>query len=211
MYTFESSLRRIGDMPVFPEPVIKDEPMLFSASVRCARESGGAITQAFLNRLPGGWDGHDTIIDTRVHMLMPGWYPCIPGWHHDDVPRSRADGQPNYDTPEYKAVHIMALVNGGICPTLFAVGDITLPRVPDGEVVYEKWHPLVEAATELRVMECAAQGIYQFDWQSFHRGQKARASGWRWFGRASRRTHRQQRNEIRRQVQVYLEYPNKGW
>lgn len=25
--------------------------------------------------------------DVKVHMLMPGQYPCIPGWHADFVPR----------------------------------------------------------------------------------------------------------------------------
>lgn len=26
-------------------------------------------------------------IDVKVHMLMPGQYPCIPNWHFDMVPR----------------------------------------------------------------------------------------------------------------------------
>jgi hypothetical protein len=25
--------------------------------------------------------------DVKVHMLMPNQYPCIPGWHTDNVPR----------------------------------------------------------------------------------------------------------------------------
>ena len=25
--------------------------------------------------------------DVKVHMLMPGQYPCIPNWHFDNVPR----------------------------------------------------------------------------------------------------------------------------
>lgn len=27
------------------------------------------------------------IVDVKVHMLMPGQYPCIPNWHCDFVPR----------------------------------------------------------------------------------------------------------------------------
>lgn len=27
------------------------------------------------------------ICDVKVHMLMPGQYPCIPGWHRDMIPR----------------------------------------------------------------------------------------------------------------------------
>lgn len=27
------------------------------------------------------------VVDVKVHMLMPGEYPCIPNWHRDFVPR----------------------------------------------------------------------------------------------------------------------------
>lgn len=33
--------------------------------------------------------------DVKVHMLMPGQYPCIPGWHVDMVPRG-ADGKQDF-------------------------------------------------------------------------------------------------------------------
>ena len=29
----------------------------------------------------------DYAVDVKVHMLMPGQYPCIPNWHLDFVPR----------------------------------------------------------------------------------------------------------------------------
>ncbi len=29
----------------------------------------------------------DYLVDVKVHMLMPGEYPCIPNWHRDFVPR----------------------------------------------------------------------------------------------------------------------------
>ncbi len=61
---------------------LKSEPMLFRATREFARFVGGPLTKAFLNAL----DWEDCLIDSRVHMLMPGMYPCIPGWHHDDVP-----------------------------------------------------------------------------------------------------------------------------
>lgn len=32
-------------------------------------------------------DVDDYVIDVKVHMLMPGEYPCIPNWHLDFVPR----------------------------------------------------------------------------------------------------------------------------
>jgi len=30
-------------------------------------------------------------VDVKVHMLMPGQFPCIPNWHGDAIPRD-ADG-----------------------------------------------------------------------------------------------------------------------
>lgn len=37
------------------------------------------------------------VVDVKVHMLMPGQYPCIPNWHGDFIPR---DGDGNL-MPEY--------------------------------------------------------------------------------------------------------------
>jgi hypothetical protein len=34
--------------------------------------------------------------DIKVHMLMPRQYPCIPGWHVDNVPRA-SDGRQEFD------------------------------------------------------------------------------------------------------------------
>lgn len=208
---FNSQIILGASLPQFSNEQIKNEPMLFNCSIVAAHALGGPITRAFIdagNFLP------DAVIDTRSHMLMPGWYPCIPGWHHDDVPRSRSDGQPNYETPEYHTGHAMALINGGICPTQFAIGECSLPDVPLGDVIYKRWHPLVEQLCQhhmLHRVDAPSNQIVWFDWQSFHQGVAAKRGGWRWFGRASFGTHRKPTNEIRRQVQVYLEFPMEGW
>lgn len=97
---------------------IKNEPMLFSCDCIHARRLGGPITHAFLDSLPTDWLlADDFVVDSRVHMLMPGWFPAIPGYHHDDVPRSREDGQPDYIAPAYRSEHVMMLVNAEVCPT----------------------------------------------------------------------------------------------
>lgn len=31
----------------------------------------------------------DYLVDVKVHMLMPGEYPCLPNWHRDFVPRDK--------------------------------------------------------------------------------------------------------------------------
>lgn len=199
----------------YSQEEIKNEPMLFNCGSYYADKFGGSITKDFLDSLDeSGIDLTSVVIDTRVHMLMPGWYPCIPGWHHDDVPRSRVDGQPNYINPEYRSQHVMALVNGDICPTQFAVGDFEVSEIPLGEVVYKKWH--VEVESQLNCGSCSvvkapSNKLIHFDDRSFHQGAPSSGSGWRWFGRASWNTHRVPTNEVRRQVQVYLENPMEGW
>lgn len=60
--------------------------MFYRADMGFAWKHGGPITQDFLGLLPQDWYDSPVTIDSRVHMLMPGWYPCIPGMHHDDIP-----------------------------------------------------------------------------------------------------------------------------
>jgi hypothetical protein len=146
---------------------------------------------------------------------MPGWFSAIPGFHHDDVPRTTPSGQPNYVAPEYHSEHLTGLVNAEIAPTLFALGEHRLPMIEDG-VIYRAWHPIVEEQLRdgiLTPYKMRSGGYVQFDWQSIHTATKAIGSGWRWFIRLSRNTDRQKTitNEIRHQVQVYLEAPMDGW
>ncbi len=206
----------------FTQDEIKNEPMFFNSSVEYAWSKGGPITKAFLKALPAVWDGG--VFDSRCHMLMPGWYPAIPGWHHDDVPRPiiptgqhfLTAGQPDYDNPRYKSRHIMGLVNGVICPTKFVFGKCEMQDVPSGELVYRQWHKEIESLIkdgQVLVRDCPDNHLVAFDWQAFHTGVKAISNGWRWFGRISINTDRTKNmtNEIRSQVQVYLEFPMEGW
>lgn len=192
---------------------IKAEPMFFSANFSHAYENGGPITREFLYKLGPEWK--DGVFDSRVHMLMPGWYPCIPGYHHDDVPRTREDKQPNYENPEYHSLHVMATVNGVICPT-YGIENrgVVVPSVSVGEKVYEKWHKWLTAAiSDGMYLEhiLPSETLIHFDSNFFHRGSKAVTSGWRWFGRISRNTNRTITNENRTQVQVYIDDPDAGW
>jgi len=232
MHSIDSRFTVGARLPEFDEATVKAEPMFWSATPKFAWENGGPITRAFLAAAFGitladyaGWKLRDSVagnycFDSRVHMLMPGWFPCIPGWHHDDVPRSRSDGQPNYDNPEFKSKHILALVNGDICPTEFAVGQADYPDVPlfSKSPIYKVWHECVEEDIRegtLERVQAPSNRLLHFDWQTFHQGTRAVKRGWRWFGRltwdAGYEQGRPHHNEIRRQVQVYLENPMEGW
>lgn len=202
---------------------IKNEPMFFNSGVEYAYDFGGEITRSFIDNLPNEWL-IDAVFDSRVHMLMPGWYPAIPGYHHDDVPRPDIPvgqhfltaGQPDYDNPRYKSRHILGLVNASICPTHFAIGKCVMPEVPDGGLIYREWHKGVEkllSEGKLERVEAKDRTLIEFDWQTFHTGSKTLSNGWRWFGRISKNTDRVNKlsNEIRRNAQVYLEFPMAGW
>lgn len=202
---------------------VKNELMFFNSSPTFAYNNGGPVTRSFIDKIPADWMVN-SVFDSRVHMLMPGWFPAIPGYHHDDVPRPTIEpgkhfitaGQPDYDNPRYRSEHIMGLVGGEVCPTHFAIGECTMPRVPDGQLIYRTWHEEVLKLLDngkLTLREAPDRTLIYFDCDAFHTGSKAIGSGWRWFGRLSRNTDRAKTitNEIRRQVQVYLEFPMEGW
>jgi hypothetical protein len=200
------------------DAMLKNEPMLFGASMEFARWEGGALTRAVLDDIRRIWpDAGDVVIDSRVHMLMPGWYPCIPGWHHDDVARGM-DGQPDYDAllrGGPKPDHLLILVNSDVAPTEFYDDVTVMPRVSG--TVYGHWNTMLNQHIERsfafsrRIVQATDRTWHEFDCTTFHRGVKATRNGWRWFLRASKGTSRVPTNEVRRQVQVYLDQPEAGW
>lgn len=221
-YTFTPKFTRLGDVFQSNEfqptaDQIKNEPMFFSCGMKYLQDNGGPITRFILNQLaeivPEDMvhSLRRSIIDTRSHMLMPGFYPCIPGWHHDDVPRSRRDGQSNYDSPEYKSQHLMVVIGETAFPQFLKVPTV-MPKIPEGLTVYKAWDTIINSSHTSDDFYTVGNGdIYHFDWQTFHRGMPAQKFGWRWFIRFSWDTQRPVLNEIRNQVQVYLSDINQGW
>lgn len=239
MHTFNSQIRRGSKLPDFTQDEVKNEPMFFNCDPNFAFKNGGEITKSFLTKflvdiameaghkdpfLPKEMfqDSHtlsdrlqyNFIFDSRVHMLMPNWYPCIPGYHFDDVPRTLPNGQPDHKNPIYRSRHCLALVNGDICPTQFALCEAEFSEVGDNEIAYKKWHPEVInhiKSCKLITILAPTNTLIYFDWNTWHQGTRCIRSGWRWFGRLSWNTNRKPTNEIRKQVQVYLEFPMEGW
>lgn len=216
-WTFDSTLNVLGEMQPRSVEEIKNEPMLFSCDAYAALAEGGPITRQFLNFLPkpNGW-----IIDSRVHMLMADWYPCIPGWHHDDVLRTRSDGQPNYydllDRPEIR--HVFVVIDAIDQPTHSLTEYITSPVTLEmpfdplvGQTIYGKWNDDINQMTGLVKSNVESGQVLEFSTSDFHRGVPATTSGWRIFLRASKNSTRKITNERRNQVQVYMPAPEAGW
>lgn len=214
MHAFNSQIKLSGKLPDYSTDVIKNEPMLFNCDLATAKDSGGPITRKFLNSLSDEfYNSPDLIVDSRVHMLMPNWFCCIPGFHHDDVPREREDKQPEYNNPSYRSKHCMAIVGGGSA-TEFALGEAEFPEIPLNEVCYKVWHPIVVEkikSGELQSFSVPFGQLIYFDDRSWHQGTPAFENNWRFFIRATIQTGRKPTNELRRQTQVYMECLTEGW
>ena len=164
-------------------------------------------------------------VDTRVHMLMKGMIPCIPGWHHDDVQRSGKDNQPDYDH-ELRAMHAIFLINADVAPTEFAVGIAPFESHSGEGSMYGQWSKEVDAhiaVDRLKVVKSPdCQWVY-FDDRSWHRGVECPVKfGHRLFIRVGmhyrmvdgERVFEQppsRANQVRRNAQVYMQYPAQGW
>ena len=125
----------------------------------------------------------DKLIDVKVHMLMPGQYPCIPNWRRDFTPRdSLGERLKGWRAPKDDPLMWMWLSGP----------PLTLYR----------------SASELTEFEKSEQAWHSFTRNDAHRGQKATEHCWRGFIRvipeAFVHEHTINVGQIRRHSQVYL-------
>lgn len=76
-----------------PQDVVKNTPSLWQADLDTAIRYGGELTRAALGAMEIRGDKRFVLVDTKVHMLMPGQCPSIPGWHTDGAPRAISPGR----------------------------------------------------------------------------------------------------------------------
>ncbi|MHC0508772.1 hypothetical protein [Achromobacter aegrifaciens] len=200
---------------------IKIEPMFFRAEPRYADAAGSWMTRRFLMAAKQVWGDLDgCLLDTRWHYLMPGMYPCIPGWHVDDAPRdpNKWGGQPDLWTEGKGPEHLLCVVDAGTGSlTQFLTADLRLSKTliveqfeAEGTNFYQSADALIERSKAMRVLVTPGD-IVEFDSRSWHRGMPATGSGFRWFARLTRGSHHKPVNEIRTNSQVYLTATNFGW
>jgi hypothetical protein len=161
------------------------------------------IAKLLLDNIPHG----EYIVDSRTHMLKPGWLPCIGGWHYDEVKRD-AEGKLDWDNNIDKTHYLLILDFGTGSMTQYV--NMSIPEIKN----YEKLNSLIKVAEEdlcIDIETCDNNSIYMFDCLDAHKGQKATGDGWRYFIRATANTQREYTNEIRYQTQVYIEDEYKGW
>jgi hypothetical protein len=198
-----------------------NETMLFSADLPFARKHGGPITQVALDALEAAHpELHRNaayapdltgIIDTRVHMLMPGMIPAIGGWHCDAVPRIGGifKDQPDPRLYDERVTHYtITMAQGETSRTAFLMEPIDV-SLPPGERVWTAMHKEITRKPR-RVLYGSHNSVVKFDLGTPHKASVTSTPGWRFFFRYSLYKSTP-RNQIRRQVQVYIPHEGHGW
>lgn len=213
MLTFNTGLKfgkRYHTLPTGTS--LKNLPQVYRGDLQFTRLLRGfdkgwqRLLDILEDEMTGGFD--HVSIDTRAHMLQPGWYPCIPGWHCDDF--YRPNGQPDLEQVPYQR-HIMVVLGASSLPE-FITEPLTMH--PVHTKVYEHYNSKLEQLDELEGLkkEQVEPGrVIVFGPRDFHRGLPATEAGWRYFIRLTQSNHREPTNELRTQTQVYLTETGKGW
>ena len=203
--------------------LIKNTFGLFRASVEDALRYGGDITREAIGAMNIRNDKKYVLVDVKIHMLMQGFCPAIPGWHTDGVPRPNmsASGkgapdiqlQETMDSPRY---HL--LTTGDHCSTEFVrKRDIPMnvPDVPSNKLysdINKQMTDLVQAG-ELQTFTKPRQ-IVEFDWWELHTAVYAKRFGWRYLIRVTESDTMAPltnlRDVLKTQAQVYTP-ANIGW
>lgn len=206
---------------------IRHQPQLFRASAEYAYRLGGPYMRSFINSLPLSKDFKYISIDSRVHMLMPGWLPCIGGWHCDDFWRPTGK-QPDLEGMPDSRHHTLVLGYTAMTEFISEPFELEVPGESQlqGRNLYgvlgarlngmlssidSDDRPRLGAPPFLRTTKCESGSVVTFDNRVFHRGTVADKSGWRLFIRATESNHWEPKDEIRTQTQVYLLESEVGW
>lgn len=209
------------------QELIENTPTLARCSIEDAAVYGGTLTREALGAMQLRGDRRYIVVDTKVHHLLPGFIPSIPGWHTDGVPRGDsmspiAHGAPNLrmqvEAGEEDAPRYHLLVTGEHCPTQFFTRPITFDVDLDtiGTDLYQRMTVQVNDAIEhLKfadkhypcTWDTPENTVVEWDWWNIHRAQQATGRGWRFLIRVTETDHiepRRSPNEfLRRQNMVY--------
>jgi hypothetical protein len=204
---------------------IKNTPSLWNASLEDALKYGGDLTKAAIGALDLKFDRKYIIVDTKIHMLMPNFYPAIPSWHTDGVPRGENLNPSFKGNPDIFAQEDMSdtrfhlLVTGEGCKTEFLKEsnvEFEIPDTPSSDL-YKMINKQISEGIEnkklnnYQVPSCTA---VEFDWWTLHRGIQASKHEWRYLIRVTETDHMQPQTDLRQiirtQQQVYVP-SNFGW
>ena len=200
---------------VYQQPTqdeIRKMPQFYRADLTMVRELGGTHLKKMVELIQPSRQWKHYSVDSRCSMLMKGMYPCIPGWHCDDFYRPSRDAQPDLSIIEEQAPSEHFIMIFGDCSkTSFLDQDVELPHTcTNDRSYYGECHRLIE---EMKLQEevLVPGEIWRFSPLTWHKGNPATHAGWRYFIRVTGSNHREPKNEIRTQTQVYMTDPFAGW
>ncbi|GAB6989579.1 hypothetical protein [Paenibacillus pini] len=196
--------------------LVKNTPQLWNASLEDALKYGGELTKSAIGAMNLKFDCKHIIVDTKIHMLMKGFYPAIPSWHTDGVPRGEelkpdSKGDPNITAQENMSPsRFHLLVTGEGCLTDFVTQPTILdvPNEPTTEL-YRNVHDQIEnQIDDLSIITIPSCTVVEWDWWNIHRGVKAQKHEWRYLIRATETDHMKPQIDLRQilrtQIQVYV-------
>lgn len=200
------------------DEVIKNTLALWNCDLDTAVKYGGELTRAALGAMDLRGDRKHIIVDTKTHMLMPGFYPGIPGWHTDGVPRGpernpAAKADPDIfaqEEMESEAPRFHLLVTGTVCPTMFDLTPnrkLSVADSPDPSLYKIITEQMNNNSGGIKY-ETHPSTVYEWDWWQLHTAQAAKAHGWRFLIRVTETDHFEPQTDlskiIRTQQQVYV-------
>ncbi|WP_079516574.1 hypothetical protein [Rossellomorea marisflavi] len=201
------------------EELVKNTLGLHNASLEDALKYGGELTREAIGAMRLGFDKKYIVVDTKIHMLIPGMCPAIPGWHTDGVPRGvsldpTAKEMPNIHAQEQlDSPRFHLLVTGESCLTSFIRErdvDLEVPAEPSTSL-YRTLSSQVDfrlktgEISEYSIPSCTAA---EWDWWTLHSGKAATKHEWRFLIRVTESDHQAPktnlRDIIRTQQQGYM-------
>lgn len=212
-------------MPTPSQDAIENSLNLRQVSLEDAARYGGSITRNALGLLDLAGDRKHVIVDTKVHFLMKGMSPSIPGWHTDGVPREGGSGDPivsALDSGEYREPHYHLLVTGTHCPTRFFLPLVDFSEeelTRDGpDKMYTIMSNEIDGFDYQSIpgdyLDTEDSVMYRWGWKNIHTAQAATARGWRYLIRVTETDDIEPRTNpadfIRTQNNVYTT-TNFGW
>ena len=206
--------------------LIKATPALWQADLDTAIRYGGDLTRDALSAMNIRGDRKHVIVDTKVHMLMPGFMPAIPGWHTDGVPRGVEKNPAGKGAPDMMAqeemdgrrprFHLM-VAGPADCPTRFCIEkglELEVPEEPDARLYAMISEQMLDLTSGQRLyggvktFEATPGTVYEWDWWQLHTAIRSRSHGWRFLIRVTESDHhvpqRKIAHVIRTQQQVYV-------
>ena len=201
------------------EDVLRNTLGLWCASPEDAIRYGGEATRAAIGAMDLRGDRKYIVVDTKVHMLMPGMLPAIPGWHTDGAPRKEGGCPVGPLPPDVRAQEDMRpprfhlLVTGSGCLTEFWRHPNQCIDIPD-RPTSDLYRAVTEQVDALAagdpdgVWEAPSCTVVEWDWWNLHRGRPATVREWRFLIRVVETDYlapcRDLRQVIRTQQQVYV-------